>query len=179
MKISDEWPRRKSIRLSNYDYKSAGLYYITICNVKNSNWFGRIDDKAMQLSSIGKIAEQYWKEIPLHYSNVRLHAFIIMPDHMHGIIELSGSQMPFVKSVPCQTNKAEFGNPQSNSVSMIMNQFKSSVKRWCNKNQLAYFKWQSRFYDHIIDNYEEYVAITDYIINNPARQKTKFNIRFQ
>jgi hypothetical protein len=68
-----------------------------------------------------------------------------------------------------QPNTNQFGKPIPGSVSVIINQYKSSVKRWCNKNGHEHFKWQSRFHDHIIRNQQSYVTISEYIINNPAK----------
>jgi len=78
--------RIPSIRLKHWDYSSSGWYFITICTYQKTCYFGEIINGKMELSEIGKIAEKYWLEIPKHFSNIRLDEFVIMPNHIHGII---------------------------------------------------------------------------------------------
>jgi len=171
---------RHSIRLKGYDYSQAGLYFITICCQDRECFFGEIKNGEMMLNDIGNIANQCWMEIPNHFANVVLHEHIIMPNHVHGIIELTndandagtshGMSLPQQTSTP-KSNINQFGKPISGSVSIIINQYKSTIKRWCNKNGHKYFKWQSRFHDHIIRNEQSYQTISEYIINNPFKWK--------
>lgn len=79
---------RRSIRLRNYDYSKAGLYFVTMCCHDKTNLFGHVEDGIMILNEAGKVAEECWLEIPKHYPKVVLHDFVIMPNHVHGIIEL-------------------------------------------------------------------------------------------
>ena len=78
--------RIPSARLQNWDYSSNGAYFITICTQNREHYFGEIKDAAMQLSTIGQLAEQYWKEIPNHFPFVELENFVVMPNHIHGIL---------------------------------------------------------------------------------------------
>jgi len=80
---------RKSIRLKGYDYSQAGLYFITICTHQRECLFGTIEHDEMQLNDIGIVANTCWMDIPKHFPNAVLHAHIIMPNHVHGIIELT------------------------------------------------------------------------------------------
>ena len=82
---------RKSIRLKGYDYSQAGLYFITICCQDRAHLFGEIENGEMILNEYGKIANQCWLEIPNHFPNAILHEHIIMPNHIHGIVELVGA----------------------------------------------------------------------------------------
>jgi putative transposase len=79
---------RRSIRLKNYDYSKAGLYFVTLCCQDRARLFGHVEDGCMILNEAGKVAEQCRLEIPNHYPKVVLHDFVIMPNHVHGIIEL-------------------------------------------------------------------------------------------
>ena len=81
--------RIKSARKSKYDYTSDGWYFVTICTKNMESFFGNITDGKMNLSEIGKIAENYWLEIPKHFSFVELDEFSIMPNHTHGIIGIN------------------------------------------------------------------------------------------
>ena len=77
---------RKSIRLKGYDYTQAGLYFITICCQNRECLFGNIINGEMILNDAGNIANECWLAIPNHFPNVVLHEFVIMPNHIHGII---------------------------------------------------------------------------------------------
>ena len=80
---------RRSIRLKEYDYSQNGLYFVTICTNNQTHFFGEIVDGEMCLSIIGKIVGALWHEIKNHVPNVKLHEFIVMPNHVHGIIEIT------------------------------------------------------------------------------------------
>jgi REP element-mobilizing transposase RayT len=182
--------QRKNIRLSNHDYSAKGIYFITICTKNREFFFGEIVANKMILSPIGMVAEQYLKEIPKHFNNVKMDEFVVMPNHIHCLINV-GSQRVGLAHVPTLPDnpipigsrhvvnlhgrsvkqKNQFGKPVAGSVSVIMQQFKSSVKRWCNKNNHANFEWQSRFYDHIVRNEESLFRIKNYIYNNVKNWK--------
>ena len=78
--------KRKSIRLLDYDYSQNGLYFITICTKNRECIFGEIKNDEIILTEIGKIVNNCWAEIPKHFPQVSLHKFVIMPNHIHGII---------------------------------------------------------------------------------------------
>jgi REP element-mobilizing transposase RayT len=176
---------RHTIRLKGYDYSQAGLYFITICVKDRECLFGEIIDDKMIFNDAGKIADKCWLEIPIHFPNTVLHEHIVMPNHVHGIIELQRHdpvRTSHVMSVPNDilnpigtrhvvSLRNQFSKPIPGSVSVIIQQYKSSVKRFCNKNDYSYFRWQSRFYEHIIRNGQSYEQIADYIINNPKNWK--------
>ena len=155
---------RKSCRLSNYDYSSEGIYYVTLCTKDRSLFFGRILDSKISYSEIGLIAQQYWLEIPIHFKHVKLDDFIVMPNHIHGILNLDYSKVGTHHGMAPQPN--QFSRPVKNSVSVIINQYKSSVKRWCNKNGFECFNWQPRFYDNIVRNDDSLDRIREYINYN-------------
>jgi putative transposase len=164
---------RKHLRLSGWDYSSNGVYFITICCDRKQPYFGRIDNNKVELSEIGSIASQFWSEIPDHFPHVKIDEFVIMPNHLHGLLFLNHS---WVGSRGCESiltgknqikESNQFSKPLKNSISVIINQYKSSVKRWCNQNTLEYFKWQTRFYDQVLRNDQSVDTIREYIFNNP------------
>lgn len=163
--------RIKSIRLQNWDYSSEGFYFITICTYKRMPYFGEIINGKMKLSEIGVVVQKYWHEIPMHYKNILLDEFTIMPNHIHGVL-IVNFKMPVETchgmSLP-STNA--FSKPISGSISIIINQFKSAVKRHCNRNNHPNFQWQSRFYESIIRNEEQLNNVRNYIIQNPIKWK--------
>ena len=83
--------QRKSPRLQGYDYSQSGAYFITICTHLRQYFFGEINDEEMTLSSAGEIATICWNSIPDHYPDVDLDAFVVMPNHVHGIIVFAGN----------------------------------------------------------------------------------------
>jgi putative transposase len=177
--------KRKSIRLPDFDYSSAGYYFITICCRNRENYFSKIIDQKIILSEIGKKAYDFWLEIPAHFNHVKLDDFIIMPNHIHGILILNYSDAGTRHGVSLQTpnnhdmagschgmtrkqkNKNRFSKPVKNSVSVIINQYKSTLKRWCNNNNYRYFQWQPRFYDNILINENSIERTRVYIRSNP------------
>ena len=90
-KYNPEKHHRRSMRLQGYDYSQAGLYFITICTHNRECLFGDIANGEMIWNDMGKIANEYWLEIPNHFPNAVLHEHIVMPNHTHGIIELTDS----------------------------------------------------------------------------------------
>jgi REP element-mobilizing transposase RayT len=180
---------RKHLRLTDWDYSSEGVYFTTICCKDRQSYFGSISNNEIVLSEIGLIASQYWLEIPDHFPHVKLDEFIIMPNHIHGILILDYSLVGIRHGVSLQSpsrdivgschdmtlhskiesnqNINQFSKPLKNSISVIINQYKSSAKRWCNRNGFDHFQWQSRFYDQILHNENSIDKIREYICNNP------------
>lgn len=168
--------RIKSARLAGYDYRNEGLYFVTICTKNKFHYFGEIENGNLLLNEIGLITHRYWAEIPQHFKHVSLDEFVIMPDHMHGIIcieekrEIDRPSVETYNYKSLQTPKNQhFQNlsAPAKSLSTIIRAFKSSVtieSRKINPN----FEWQSRFYDHIIRDVQSLDRIRNYILNNPA-----------
>lgn len=137
---------RKSIRLKGYDYTSEGAYFITICTHDRKHFFGKVSNGEMILNEIGRIAFDYLNAISNHFSHIEMGEFIVMPNHVHFILILAPPVVvgtshvvvgtSHVMSVPNSESKLnQFGKPIPGSVSVIIQQYKSSVKRWCNKNK--------------------------------------------
>ncbi|MCL2100589.1 MAG: hypothetical protein FWH22_02610 [Fibromonadales bacterium] len=91
MKYNPDLHNRHSIRLRGYDYASAGMYFVTICCQNQEHLFGKIIDGKMILNECGKIAMQCWQKIPRHFPNAILHEHVIMPNHIHCVIELTNA----------------------------------------------------------------------------------------
>ncbi len=161
--------RIPSARLRHWDYRWAGAYFITICTADKNHYFGEIENDKMILSPLGVIADILWYEIKNHHKNVELGEFIIMPNHIHGIIILNDGDNNAVEtghalSLPIN----RFQNIGKNSISSIVGSYKSAVTK--HARRLGYdFEWQTRFHDHIIRNAKSFQTITAYIINNPEK----------
>lgn len=167
--------RIQSTRLQGYDYGQNGAYFITICTKNRIRHFGKISNGQMELSEIGKLATECWSNIPQHFPFVELGEFVIMPDHIHGIIIINKInenefQIPFNEiNQPFyqSTYRNKFG-PQSKNISSIIRGFKVGVTKNA-KPINPEFKWQERFHDHIIRNEKSFNSIQNYIINNPSK----------
>lgn len=173
---------RRSIRLKGYDYTQPGAYFVTICTSKREHVFGHIQDEKMHLNRYGEVVQFNWNNLPKIYPHVQLDEFIIMPDHIHGIIMLKndpvGAGSPTIESLtknpykPAPTPQKRHGLPE------IIRSLKTcSATRI---NQLRSTKgnpvWQRGYYEHIVRNEQALFNIRRYIINNPLKwQKHKLN----
>ncbi|MFH0815134.1 MAG: transposase [Candidatus Falkowbacteria bacterium] len=156
--------RIPSTRLQYWNYAQDGWYFVTICTHKRECFLGEINNYEPQLSPVGQIAEKCWLEIPQHFPNVELETFVIMPNHIHGIITINCTEQ--------QTNKNNIGQnlPLPQSLSAVIGSFKSAVSKIINRTHPKIpFQWQTRFYDRIIRNRESMYKISQYILNNPIK----------
>jgi REP element-mobilizing transposase RayT len=183
VKLFNERFRIESARNSNWDYSSPGRYFVTICTDADIHWFGKIEKYKMHLSKLGEIADKYWQEIPLHHKNVELDNYIIMPNHIHSIIVLKGkrkrderqSHVCSSRDVACNVSTNDNNrcmskiSPKSESLSTIIRSYKSSVTKSAHLSGYKHFKWQPRFYDHIVRDKRELYTIRRYIANNPEK----------
>jgi REP element-mobilizing transposase RayT len=119
----------------------------------------------MILNEYGKIVQRCWLEIPQHFPNVRLDEFIIMPNHIHGIIVIN-NDVGVQNFEPLQ-NKYQKIIPRS--IGSIVRGFKIGVTKWFRENTNIYTVWQRNYYEHIIRNEKELNEIRKYIINNPLK----------
>jgi len=166
--------RIKSSRLPKWDYGSMGAYFITICIKYKKCHVGTIMDGKLELNHVGKIAKKYWLQIPCHFSCVSLDQFIIMPNHMHGIIVINKQRRD--EALPRLYNgdyrKMSQISPNPRSIPVIIGSYKSIVTKTINReNPNISFAWQSRFHDRIIRNHTEWNYVQQYIKNNPFKWK--------
>ena len=137
------------------------------------------------LPELGKIAEKYWLEIPQHFKFVKIDRFVIMPNHIHGIIIINNKSEAQKNHQVNAIKKENIGNkrstlmshlsPKKDSLSAIIRSYKSAVTKWGNKNDADNFRWQSRFYEHIIRNEKSLNNIRKYIIDNLANWENDEN----
>lgn len=178
--------RNESIRLNSHDYSSDGEYFITICTHRMIPYFGNISCRKMILSESGRIAYKLWYELPEHFSFVSLDAFVIMPNHVHGIIIIK-SQTPvrtlhetdgILKSPvgtlhatalqpPTQNEFMATISPKRGSLATVIRSYKSAVSKNL-RSIVPGFSWQPRYYDHLIRSNGEVNRIRKYIIDNPT-----------
>ena len=170
--------RIESTRLKNWDYARQGAYFITICTKDRIHYFGEIENGKMNYSPIGAIADVLWYEIKNRTNNVELGEFVVVPNHIHGILFLidnpivetlhatSLQQLPKPQLQIPTNEKMGIISPKKGSVSTIIRSYKSAAAKHANRLGLD-FLWQSRFHDHIIRDDKSFNNITEYILYNP------------
>ena len=229
--------RIPTARLAGWDYSRPGSYFITICTKNREHFFGEIQDHEMYLNEIGIIADKCWAKIPDHFKNTELGEFVIMPNHVHGIININDSAVEtghalspdeidpavdmrhalspdeidpavdmghalspdeidpavdmwhalspdenkksFDETGSVSSNETghalslpntphfRFRNQGKNSVSAMVGSFKSAVTKFSHPINPR-FEWQTRFHDHVIRNHDDFLRISNYILNNTA-----------
>lgn len=169
---------RRSIRLKDYDYRQAGAYFVTICTHGRKCVLASVAAGAMVLSPMGRIVRACWDEIPVHFLHVELDAFVIMPNHVHGIIVIVddgwGDGRGDGRGTACRapTPTAEsFGKPVPGSLPTIIRSFKSAATHLINRHRGTPGApvWQGNYYEHVIRDERGLARIREYMAANPAR----------
>ena len=168
--------RTRTSRLQFWDYSWAAAYFITITTKQKIHYFGYIERGRMNLSQAGVVADLLWYDILNHTSFAELGAFVVMPNHIHGILILNNPEQHNQSISFTEARKKDiyslgetrFQNPGKGTVSTIVGGYKSAVTRNCNRLGFN-FAWKPSFYEHIIRSERAYNNITNYIINNPAK----------
>lgn len=147
---------RRSIRLVGYDYSAAGLYFITICTQNHVTILGEINDGIMMLSDAGKMAQHWIIEINNNIPDIRITDYIIMPNHVHFIIQI------------CENGEITVGDIVRKYKTFSTNEYIRGVKN-CGWKPFDKRVWQRNYYEHIIRDQNSYNTIAEYIQNNPTR----------
>jgi len=145
-------PNRKLPRLAKYNYANDGYYFVTICTHNKTNLFGKINI----INEIGKIAKIELENISMHFENVKIDKYVIMPNHIHCVVAI-GCGMQEERSRPFPT------------LSTVIGLYKSGVSKCTHKLYPDIIVWQKSFHDHIIRNEDEYHRIWKYIDENPVK----------
>ena len=159
----------KSLRLPYRDYTAAGMYFVTICTYDRLPTLARVVNAKVELTPVGEITQACWSEIPLHYPQIVLHAFVVMPNHIHGLLQLA----PLVArpSKP-DTSRRDFG-PDSvppASLSAVVRSFKSAVtKRVRERLRMTTDLWERNYFERTIRSGKEFDDTTQYIIENALK----------
>jgi len=178
-------PVRKLNRLKNYDYSQNGAYFITICVENRAEIFGKIENNKMVLNKYGQIVYEEWLKTESLRRNVKLHEFVVMPNHFHAIIEIK-CDVVIVGTRRCLVRNENNDNPTTGiekrtrqrlvptvatvgAISAIVGSFKSIVSR--RMHEIGWFGkiWQRSFHDHIIRDENDYRRISEYIETNPQK----------
>jgi REP element-mobilizing transposase RayT len=171
---------RHSIRLPGYDYSQEGCYYVTIVTQDREPIFGQIVDDDMELSDYGCIVELTWRDLEVHNPDIGLGEFVVMPNHIHGIIQIfeptadllvgAGSKPAQGSSIGAGRGPAPTGGiPKRTPLSEIVRQFKTFSAKRINelRGTPGITVWQRNYFEHIIRNEKDYENTAIYIAGNP------------
>lgn len=154
---------RRSIRLDGYDYTQAGAYFITICTYEREYLFGDIVEGYMQLNDLGSIVADEWVKTAEIRQEIGLDAWVIMPNHLHGVVVINGRGT--ARRAP---TTEQFGKPVAGSIPTIIRSFKSAATKRINefRHTPGVPVWQRNYYEHIIRDETALARIREYIANN-------------
>jgi putative transposase len=136
--------RRRQLRLRGYDYSAPGLYFVTACTQRRACILGRVLNDAVVLTSAGVAARDCLIAVPRHYGGVHVDSFIVMPNHVHAILEVRQRRV---------------------SLGVIVGTFKAAVTRSTGRARV----WQRGYYEHVVRDEADLERIRDYIVTNPAK----------
>ena len=171
MSFDPEKHHRRSIRLQGYDYAQAGAYFVTVVTHGRECLFGEVVGGDMRLNNAGRVVEQCWRDIPRHFMHVALDAFVVMPNHVHGIVVITDSVgaknfSPLPDGVAA--SQTPFLSP-SRTIGSIIRGFKIGVTKWLRLNMNIPTIWQRNYHEHIIRDEDDLCRIREYIVNNPLQ----------
>jgi putative transposase len=164
-------PGRRPIRLQHYDYSAPGSYFVTICAHEKRCIFSQVLGAGTELSSLGRIPQECWFAIPMHFPQASLHAFVIMPNHLHGIIQI-GCQAEAQHAGPLrETRLAEARQRvRPGSLSAIVRSFKAAATRQAREKLGCRAEiWQRNYFERVVRDGQEFADASAYIAENPMR----------
>ncbi len=160
---------RRSLRLKDYDYTHAGAYFVTICTQSRTCLFGTVVDGQIQLNDAGHVVHRTWGELPNRFSHVDVDAFIVMPNHIHGII-LVGAQFIAPRGPQNYRHDKRAGAiNRAPTLGEIVRAYKAVSARKIRQQVNPAFAWQRNYYEHVIRSEESLNRIRQYIRDNPAQ----------
>lgn len=154
------------MRLPGFDYAQPALYFVTVCVAGRAAVFGEVVAGKMRLSPAGRIARLCWLSLPARFPTVVLDAFVVMPDHLHGIVCIVNETAPRYVVAPNPVDG--FARPADGALGEIVRAFKATATREIRATSLPAFGWQRSFYEHVVRDDRDCDNIRAYIANNPA-----------
>jgi len=166
---------RRTIRLKGYDYSLPGKYFITICTLNRECWLGEIRNRKMTVSPVGEIVRREWLHTSIVREEIELDTFVIMPNHLHGIISIRmrrGDPPGRPREIDNKNGASQRGAPTTptlkpNTIGAIVGQFKSNATKKIRESTCPGFFWQRNYYEHILQNESELPKLKKYILANP------------
>ncbi|HJT25192.1 MAG TPA: transposase [bacterium] len=164
-------PQRKSIRLKNYDYSTPGYYFVTICTEGRKCLLGEIHDGKMELNPLGEKVQAVWSDLPKHCPGVELDIFVVMPNHLHGVLALNVGAGSHARPGAGQAQRPA----PTLSLPDVIQRFKSFSTHLYREtlaktgNSFSTKLWQRNYYEHVIRRDESLEKIRKYIQENPLK----------
>ncbi|MBU0508828.1 hypothetical protein KKH27_08345, partial [bacterium] len=152
---SEPPPRRKTLRLPSFDYGTPGAYFVTLCVRDRKCVLARMDGDTTILNGIGTIVAEEWQAIPAHYPTVRPDEFVVMPNHLHGILWLEADQ--------------EEGTINRPLLQEVIRAFKARTTLHIHREADPHFAYQRNYHEHVIRDDEDLYNIRKYIQENPLK----------
>lgn len=190
MRFDPDKHHRRSVRLLGYDYSNAGAYFVTICAHRKTCLLGHVHEGAVVLNRTGHIVKKCWESLPIWFPHVQLDASVIMPNHTHGILWITGrgealasedliycepndvshEQKAFLETVANASPLQHACGTTPGSLASVIQTFKTNCTRRVNRVHKCSGKqlWQRNYYEHIIRSQKSLEAIREYIESNPA-----------
>jgi putative transposase len=162
---------RRSIRVPGADYSLPRAYFITICAAYRRNIFGAVEGGKVVLSPLGEIVRSCWVQIPEHSPAANINEYVIMPNHLHGIIALGVGARYIVPSDPAARTREQFGKPSHGTIPTLVRTFKAAVTRNAREGLKIGDQriWQSNYFERVLRDGREVSLAIQYIVENPAR----------
>jgi len=165
-------PGRRSIRLQHHDYAAPASYFVTICTDGKRCLFGRVLQGSVELTELGRIARENWVAMPSHFANVNLHAFVLMPNYVHGIIEI-GCRVGAQHAAPLQARNLASGGHrvvEKGSLAAIVRSYKAAVTLRA-RRELGWKEevWQRNYFERFLRSGQEFADGARYIGENPMK----------
>jgi REP element-mobilizing transposase RayT len=180
--------RIASARKPDWDYRLPAIYFVTICTQHRLHYFGNVENGKMILTKTGQIAANHWLNIPNHFPFIELINFVVMPNHVHGLLKIHDNdvditsetlhatslqhsvQNRIISEITDKNETMAKISPKRGSLSSVLRSYKSAVSKSAHECKFE-FAWQPRFHDHIVKNADEFRRIYDYISDNPQNWK--------
>ncbi len=189
-------PQRKTLRLSGYDYSQVGYYFVTICTQERESYLGDVIEENMLLNDAGRMVGRIWGELPERFGFVEMDEFVIMPNHLHGIVvidpgdhknfpcgdrSLTGEHKvrPYNNQLKCRRGEPcvrPLSGTKECSLGRVIQGFKSITTHeysiGVNNHQWSEFNkrlWQRNYYERVIRTERELEEIREYIVENPVK----------
>ncbi len=154
--------------MRQFDYAQAGAYFVTLCTRDRRCMFGKVVNGRMELSDFGSVADATWADIPRHFPHVQVPIWVVMPNHVHGILVITQAP-PGVTDDPFANQRPT--GPTRGSIGAIVGAYKSAVSKQINRltHSTGTPVWQRNYFEHVIRNDSSFAKIWQYIADNPAR----------
>ncbi len=162
---------RRSIRLRGADYSDSGAYFITMCAAKQKSIFGKIENGRTVLNPLSEIIRACWIGIPQHFAHASIKEFIVMPNHLQGIVTLSVGARYIVPFDREARTPERFQKPVKGSIPTIVRTFKAAVARQARKELGIDGRsiWQRNYFERVLREGQDYADVSRYIVENPMR----------